>query len=62
MYDIKHDLRYKARLVAGGHLTEQDPDQLYSGVVSLKAMCRVVLVCIMDVYFSLHDGQLYRHL
>ena len=34
-YDIKYDDRYKARLVAGGHLTKPNKDQAYSGVVSL---------------------------
>ena len=38
VYDCKHDGRYKARLVAGGHLTEPDKDNSYSGVVSLKPM------------------------
>ena len=29
VYDIKHDLRYKARLVADGHLTNPTAEQTY---------------------------------
>ena len=36
VYDIKHDGRHKARLVAGGHLTETPLDSVYSSVVSLR--------------------------
>ena len=44
VYDIKHDGRYKARLVAGGHMTEADKEDSYSGVVSLKSMRLAMLV------------------
>ena len=43
VYDCKHDLRHKARLVAGGHLTPTD-DSAYSGVVSLKSMRLALLI------------------
>jgi Reverse transcriptase (RNA-dependent DNA polymerase) len=36
VYDIKHDGRHKARLVADGHLTDIPLDSVYSGVVSLR--------------------------
>jgi hypothetical protein len=42
IYDVKHDGRHKARLVAGGHLTEVPTDSIYSGVVSLRSL-RVVM-------------------
>ena len=35
VYDVKHDGRHKARMVAGGHRTETPVDSVYSGVVSL---------------------------
>jgi Reverse transcriptase (RNA-dependent DNA polymerase) len=35
VYDVKHDGRHKARLVADGHLTDIPLDSIYSGVVSL---------------------------
>ncbi len=35
VFDVKHDGRHKARLVAGGHLTDPPIDSVYSGVVSL---------------------------
>jgi hypothetical protein len=39
VYDVKHDLRYKARLVAGGHLTQDvGAEDAYSSVISLKSM------------------------
>jgi hypothetical protein len=43
VYACKHDLRHKARLVAGGHLTEPSKESSYSGVVSLRSM-RLALV------------------
>ena len=38
VYDIKPDLRRKARLVAGGHLTETPVNSIYSSVVSLTGL------------------------
>jgi hypothetical protein len=42
VYAVKHDGRHKARLVAGGHLTDVPVDSVYSGVVSLRGL-RIVL-------------------
>ena len=36
IYDVKHDERHKARLVAGGHLTEGNTYSVYLGVVLLR--------------------------
>jgi hypothetical protein len=33
VFDIKYDLRHKARLVAGGDWTVNDKEDIYSGVV-----------------------------
>ena len=33
IYDVKHDGKYKARLVAGGHLTDPPTERVYLGVV-----------------------------
>ena len=44
VYDVKHDLRHRARMVAGGHLTAKDPSSSYAGVVSLKSMRLALLV------------------
>jgi hypothetical protein len=38
IYDINHDGRHKSRLVAGGHLTPEPTESIYSGVVSLRAL------------------------
>ena len=42
VFDVKHDGRHKARLVAGGHLTDVPLSSAYSGVVSLRGI-RLVL-------------------
>ena len=45
IFAVKHDLRHKARLVAGGHLTKDPEDgSAYSGVVSLRTMRIAVLL------------------
>ena len=44
IYAVKHDLRHKARLVAGGHMTEPPLDSVYSGVVSLRSLRLALLI------------------
>ena len=44
VFDVKHDGRHKARLVADGHLTDVPVDSVYSGVVSLRGFR---LVCFL---------------
>ena len=36
VFDVTHDRRHKARLVADGHLTREPFETVYSGVVSLR--------------------------
>ena len=43
VFAVKHDLRHKARLVAGGHLTDSSIDGTYSGVVSLRSLRIAIL-------------------
>ncbi|MGH7955331.1 MAG: reverse transcriptase domain-containing protein, partial [Gloeomargaritales cyanobacterium] len=38
VFDVKFDLRRKARLVAGGHLTDPPKDSVYSGVASTRSI------------------------
>ncbi|MGH3054698.1 MAG: reverse transcriptase domain-containing protein, partial [Gaiellaceae bacterium] len=38
VFDVKYDLRRKARLVAGGHLTDPPKESVYSGVVSTRSI------------------------
>jgi hypothetical protein len=38
VFDVKHDLRRKSRLVAGGHMTSPPNDSIYSGVVTLRSL------------------------
>ena len=44
IYDVKHDGRHKARLVAGGHLTNIPEESVYSGVVSLRGLRLIVFL------------------
>ena len=44
VYDIKHDGRHKARLVAGGHLTSPLEYSVYSSVVSLRGLRMVIFL------------------
>ena len=44
VFDVKHDGRHKARLVAGGHLTETPVDSVYSGVVSQRSLRLVIFL------------------
>ncbi|MGH7974356.1 MAG: reverse transcriptase domain-containing protein [bacterium] len=38
VFDIKFDLRRKARLVAGGHVTDPPKESVYSGVASMRSI------------------------
>ena len=44
VYAVKHDGRFKARLVADGHLTKEPVVSIYSGVVSLRSLRVVVFL------------------
>ena len=44
VYAVKHDGRHKARLVAGGHLTDTPIDAVYSSVVSLRGICMITFL------------------
>jgi len=44
IYDCKHDFRRKARMVAGGHMTETPKESTYSSVVSLKSLRCVMFI------------------
>jgi hypothetical protein len=38
VFDVKYDLRHKARLVAGGNWTVNDKEDIYSGVVRMNTV------------------------
>jgi Reverse transcriptase (RNA-dependent DNA polymerase) len=44
IYDVKHDERHKALLVAGGHMKEVNTESVYSGVVSLRGIRLVIFL------------------
>jgi hypothetical protein len=53
VFDVKHDGRHKARLVADGHLTNIPIDSVYSGVVSLRGFRLILFLA------ELNDLQLW---
>jgi hypothetical protein len=44
VFDVKHDGRHKARMVADGHLTDIPLESVYSGVVSLRGLRMVTFL------------------
>ena len=44
VFDVKHDGRHKARLVADGHLTDIPVDSVYSGIVSLRGLRLIIFL------------------
>ena len=44
IFAVKHHGRHKARLVAGGHLTSDPIESLYSGIVSIKSLRLVIFL------------------
>ena len=44
VFAVKHDGRHKARLVAGGHLTPDYVESIYSGVVSIRSLRLVIFL------------------
>ena len=44
VYAVKHDGRFKARIVADGHRTKEPVASIYSGVVSLRSLRMVVFL------------------
>ena len=44
VYDVKHDGPRKSRFVADGHLTQDDKEMSYSGVVSLRSIRLALLI------------------
>jgi hypothetical protein len=44
VYNVKHDGRFKARFVAGGHMTDTPVENCYSGVVSIPGLRLVTLI------------------
>ncbi len=48
VFDVKFDLRRKARLVAGGHLTDPPKEDIYSGVVGTESIRIAFLLAAMN--------------
>ena len=50
VYDVKNDGRHRARVVAGGHLTPEPTESVYSGVVSLRGTKTVIFLAKLNGY------------
>ena len=48
VFDVKFDLRRKARLVAGGHRTDPPKEDIYSGVVGIETVRLAFLLASMN--------------
>ena len=44
IFAVKHDGRHKARLVAGGHLTPDPIESIYSGISSIRSLRLVIFL------------------
>jgi hypothetical protein len=44
IYDVKHVVRHKAWLVAGGYFTNPNTESVYSGIVSLRGLLLIVFL------------------
>jgi hypothetical protein len=62
-FDVKFDLRRKAQLVAGGHLTAPPEEDVYSGVVSIESVrLALFLAGLNDMQVCAADiGNAYLH-
>jgi hypothetical protein len=60
VYDVKHDGRHKARLVADGNLTQVPVEAVYSGVVSLRGL-RLVAFSPNSTNWSSGEQMLVMH-
>lgn len=61
VYAVKHDGRHKARLVAGGHLTDTPIESTYSSVCSLKGVRMTTFASVLNelIIFSTDVGNAY---
>jgi hypothetical protein len=53
VFDVKYDLRRKARLVAGGNMTDDPDEDIYSGVVG------IVFVRLLFILASMNDLKIW---
>ena len=72
VFDVKHDLRHKCRLVAGGHLTSPNGDTSYSSVASLRSIRLVTFIAelnrlrleaadVGNAYIDQNSSPIYYH-
>ena len=61
VFDIKHDTRHKARMVADGHLTDVPLTSVYYGVVTLRGLRLITFLAELNSlqYWSTDIGNAY---
>ncbi|KAG7338517.1 reverse transcriptase RNA-dependent DNA polymerase [Nitzschia inconspicua] len=61
VFDVKHDGRFKAWLVADGHLTDAPLESVYSGVVSMRGFRMVMFLAELNdlAFWSTDVGNTY---
>ena len=61
IFAVKHDGRHKARLVAGGHLTPDPIESIYSGIVSIRSLRLVIFLAKLNnlEVWGAHIGNAY---
>ena len=65
VFDVKHCGKYKARLVADGHLTKESNETVYSGVVSLRKLRLAMFlpeVNSLQLWEQMLEMHTYKHL
>jgi hypothetical protein len=60
VYAVKHDGRYKAQLVAGGHLTDTPVDSVHSSVVPLRGDITTAVMTMSSYRAAPRKGHLLR--
>ena len=48
IFAVRHNGRHKARLVAGGHLTPDPVESIYSGIVSTRSHRLVIFLAMLN--------------
>ena len=65
VFAVKHDGRHKARLVAGGHMTDTPIDSVYSSVVSLRGIRMLTFIAEhndMDISVRILETPISSHI
>ena len=65
VFDVKHCGKFKARLVADGHLSKEPNETVYSGVVSLRNLSLAMFLAALNnlqLWEQMLEMHMYKHL